>query len=116
VRRERGSATLFAVAVVGLVALVAAALGVAGAMVHAHRVAQSAADLAALAAARSLADGRDPCASAEAIASANGAEVETCSVAGPDVRLRVTVPGPRWLAQPHDLEAEARAGPASPVW
>jgi secretion/DNA translocation related TadE-like protein len=111
---ERGSATPFAVAVMGLLVLVGAALGVAGAMVHAHRVAQSAADLAALAGAHSLAEGGDGCAAATTIAEANGARVDSCEVAGFDLRVQVTVTGPRWLGQRHDLSAEARAGPGGP--
>jgi secretion/DNA translocation related TadE-like protein len=110
--RERGSATLFAVAVVGVLVLVGAALGVAGAMVHAHRVAQSAADLAALAGAQSLAKGGDACAAAAVIAAGNGVVVDSCVVEGFDVRLQVTAAGPHWLGQRHDLSAQARAGPA----
>jgi secretion/DNA translocation related TadE-like protein len=109
---ERGSATLFAVAVVGLLVLVGAALGVAGAMVHAHRVAQSAADLAALAGAQAGQRGEAPCAAAATVAAANTATVESCEVDGFDVLLEVTVPGPHWLGQRHDLSAQARAGPA----
>ena len=111
-RCERGSATLFAVAVIGMLVLAGAALGVVGAMVHAHRVAQSAADLAALAGAGSAARGEDACAAAATIAAANGATVDQCSVAGLDVSLQVTVTGPHWLGQRHDLTAQARAGPA----
>ena len=48
-RHDRGSAVPFAVACLGLVLLLGAALGVAAAMVADHRAAQSAADLAALA-------------------------------------------------------------------
>lgn len=106
---ERGSATLFAVAVVALLMMVGAALGVVAAMVHAHRVAQSAADLAALAAAAATGD---PCGAATRIAEANGAGLDACQVEGPDVRVTVTVRGPHWLGQPHDLSAAARAGPA----
>jgi secretion/DNA translocation related TadE-like protein len=108
---ERGSATPFAVAVVGVLVLLGAALGVTGAMVRDHRVAQSAADLAALAGAQALAGGGDPCGVAAAIAAANGAGVDSCAVAGLDVELRVTVTGPHWLGQRHDLSAQARAGP-----
>ncbi|HET6937490.1 MAG TPA: Rv3654c family TadE-like protein [Nocardioides sp.] len=111
---ERGSATLFAVAVVGVLVLVGAALGVAGAMVHAHRVAQSAADLAALAGARSRAEGGDACAAASTIAGANDATLDSCAVDGFDVRVQVTVAGPHWLGQHHDLSAQARAGPDPP--
>ena len=108
---QRGSATLFAVALIGVLVLLGAALGVAGAMVHAHRVAQSAADLAALAGAQAQGRGADGCAAAAAVAAANGATVDGCLVDGLDVRLQVTVTGPRWLGQHHDLSAQARAGP-----
>jgi len=115
-RGERGSATLAASGVLGLLLVLGAALGVVGAMVHAHRVAQSAADLAALAGAHTGGEGGDPCGAAVDVASANGAEVVSCTAspsgAGTDVRVRVEVDGPRWLGQTHDLEAEARAGPA----
>jgi secretion/DNA translocation related TadE-like protein len=111
-RGERGSATLFAVAVIGLLVLVGAGLGVVGAMVHAHRVAQSAADLAALAGAEARGRGGDPCVAAASIAEANGATLDSCAVEGFDVRLQVTVAGPHWLGQRHDLSALARAGPA----
>ena len=111
-RDERGSATLFAVAVIGVLVLVGAALGVVGAMIHAHRVAQSAADLAALAGAEARGRGRDPCAAAASIARSNGASLDSCAVDGFDVRLQVTVTGPHWLGQRHDLSAQARAGPS----
>jgi len=112
VASERGSATLFAVAVLGLLVLVGAGLGVVAAMVHAHRVAQSAADLAALAGAETASRGGDPCAAALRVAGANGATLDHCEVTGSDVRLQVTVDGPHWLGQRHDLSAQARAGPA----
>jgi secretion/DNA translocation related TadE-like protein len=110
-RRERGSATLLALALIGVLVLVGAALGVVGAMVHAHRVAQSAADLSALAGAEARARGRDPCARAAALAGANGATLDSCTVQGSDVRVQVTVAGPHWLGQHHDLSAQGRAGP-----
>jgi secretion/DNA translocation related TadE-like protein len=109
---ERGSATLFAVAVIGVLVLVGGALGVVAAMVHSHRVAQSAADLSALAGAQAQARGRDPCAAAATVAGANDAVLDSCAVDALDVRVHVTVTGPRWLGQHHDLSAQARAGPA----
>jgi hypothetical protein len=48
---------------------------------------------------------------AAAVAGANHATLEGCAVEAADVRLRVTVAGPHWLGQRHDLSAEARAGP-----
>ena len=111
-RQERGSATLFAVAMIGVLVLVGAALGVVGAMVHAHRVAQSAADLSAIAGAQARARGRDPCAAAAGVAGANHATLDRCALEGFDLRVQVTVRGPHWLGQHHDLSARARAGPA----
>lgn len=107
---ERGSASLFAVSCLAVLLLLGAALGVVAAMVHAHRVAQSAADLAALAAAGAVGDG-DPCAAGADVAAANGARLVTCAVDGREVRVQVSVSGPRWLGQTGDLAAEARAGP-----
>lgn len=108
---ERGSATPFAIACLGLLLVLAGALGVVSAMVRAHRQAQSAADLAVLAAASAV--GRsDPCGAGGRVASANGAHLLACVVDGREVRLRVRVAGPRWLGQTGDLDAEARAGPA----
>lgn len=108
---ERGSAMPFAVACLGLILLVAAALGVVAAMVVAHRTAQAAADLAALAGAAAVQHGADGCAAAGMIASANGGILDDCAVAGQDVAVTVRVAGPRWLGQRADLSAQARAGP-----
>ena len=107
---EQGSVTLFVVSCLALVLLLGAALGVVVAMVSSHRVAQSAADLAALAAAG--ARNGDPCAAGAAIARANGARQVSCRVEGRDVLVRVVVEGPGWLGQVGDLGAMARAGPA----
>lgn len=114
-RPSRGAATVLVVALAGLLLLVGAAAAVVGAIVVAHRTAQAAADLSALAGAATLAEhsGRDPCATAAEVAAANGAAVSSCTVEGQDVLVEVTVPGPRWLGQDHDLHAVARAGPGT---
>ena len=112
VRDDRGAATVLVLAFLGLLLFVGAALGVVGALVRSHRVAQSAADLAALAGASALARGEDPCAAAASVADANGASVVACAPDGLEVRVGVEVIGPRWLGQAADLGAEARAGPA----
>jgi len=110
-RSERGSASLAAVACVAVLLLLGAGLGVVGALVRAHRVAQSAADLAALAAAAELARSGDGCAAGVQVAAANDARLVGCEVAGATVTVRVRVDGPHWLGQEADLEARARAGP-----
>ncbi|MFE6646284.1 Rv3654c family TadE-like protein [Nocardioides sp. NPDC057772] len=108
---ERGSAVPFTVGAIGLLLFLGAALGVVGAVFVAHHTAQSAADLAALAAADALQVSEDPCVAAAAIADRNGATLESCEVAGEDVTVMVRVEGPRWLGQPGDPVARARAGP-----
>ena len=110
-RGDRGAATVLVTAVLGLLLLVGAALGVVAALVVGHRSAQSAADLAALAAATTESRGGDACAAADGAAAANGAVLTRCEVLGRDVRVSVRVTGPRWLGQQGDLNAEARAGP-----
>ncbi|WP_435741936.1 Rv3654c family TadE-like protein [Nocardioides sp. SYSU DS0663] len=103
--------TLFAAGCLVLLLLLGAALGVTAAMFRAHRVAQSAADLAALAGAATVGSG-DPCAAADRVAGRNGTTLLSCTVAARDVRVVVEAPGPRWLGQVADLAGEARAGPA----
>jgi len=111
-REDRGSATVLVTACLGLLLLVGCALAVVAAMVAAHRTAQAAADLAALAGATAAQDGADPCAAAGSVATANGASLTRCAVAGDQVTVEVAVAGPHWLGQTHDLSAAARAGPA----
>ena len=72
-RDESGSATLLVLAMAGVLMFLGAALAVVTAMVAAHRSAQAAADLSALAGARGVAEGRDGCASAAEVAAANRA-------------------------------------------
>ena len=110
-RGDRGSATVPAVAFLGVLLLLGAALGAVAAVVVAHRSAQSAADLAALAAAAAVADGADACSAAARVALANGGELTGCVLAGREARVVVRVAGPRWRGLDADPEAEARAGP-----
>jgi secretion/DNA translocation related TadE-like protein len=111
-RADAGSATILVVAMAGVLLLLGAALSVVAAMVVAHRTAQSAADLAALAGARGIATGGDGCALASGVAAENDARLTSCVVSGRIVDVAVTVPGPHWLGQTADLTARSRAGPA----
>ena len=111
-RRESGAATLLVMAMAGVLLFLGAALAVVTAMVAAHRVAQSAADLAALAGARGVSVGQDGCDVARRIALANGARLTACEITGRVVDVEVEAPGPRWLGQSADLAARSRAGPA----
>lgn len=93
---------------------VAVACGVAAGAVLAHRRAQSAADLAALAAATAAQGGSDPCGAAARVARRNHAILRACSVTGWDASVRVSVDGPRMAGMTMRLPARARAGPAAP--
>jgi secretion/DNA translocation related TadE-like protein len=110
-RADRGSASLLAVGLIGVLVLVAVALGTVSAIVHAHRRAQAAADLAALAGAAAQADGRDGCQVAAQMAVANGGALTGCHPEGADLRVLVTVEGPDVLGTTATLTGEARAGP-----
>lgn len=97
-----------------LAALLVVSLAVAqvGAAVVARHRAQAAADLAALAAAGRLVDGRQAaCAVAEAVAAAMRAGSAGCSVQGLDVTVRVTVPVRLGRWGTGHAHAGARAGP-----
>ena len=75
----------------------------------ARQRAETAADLAALAAAQSLVRaGTAPCAAAGAAAAANGGQLLSCSIVGDDVTVAVGVTAPM------DARATARAGPQEP--
>ncbi|HXH81123.1 Rv3654c family TadE-like protein [Nocardioides sp.] len=115
---EVGSATILVLAVTGLLMFVGLALSGVTAIVLAHRSAQAAADLAALAAASAAAVGLDACAAADRSAEANDASLASCHQAGGVVTVAVRVSGPRLLDRDYDVTAQARAGPAgwaSPV-
>ncbi len=108
---ERGAASLMVVTCLALLLTVGAATGLVAALFRAHRSAESAADLAALAGAAARQRGDDACADADRIASANAGVLVACRLDGDDVVVRVEVAGPRWLGVSADPVAEARAGP-----
>lgn len=113
--RERGSASILAVAIGLTVLLLAIAIAaIAAAMVARHQ-AQAAADFAALAAApHALAGQEFACALALHIAEANGGRLVKCAVDGLDavttVAVSIDLPVPGLGAR--TAEATSRAGPA----
>lgn len=114
---EDGAATVFGVALIALLALVAAGSGVAVGALAGHRRAEAAADLAAVAGAAAVQAGGDGCGAAARTARANGADLDGCAVQGADVvvRVRVTMAALQRLlggAGLPTLPARARAGPA----
>ena len=112
-RGESGAGTVLALSFLGLLTFVGVAVaGVVG-VVAAHRAAQGAADLAALAGATTLQDGGDPCDRARSIAARNGARLAGCVVDDWEVRVSVRASGPRLLGRVTWMPARARAGPTS---
>lgn len=109
---DRGSATVWvAIACLLTWAVATFALSVGGTVTARHRAA-SAADLAALAGARALADGvGDPCAAAQRVAAATRARVVACDrLADGSLLVVAEVALPRLLAGwPHLPPARARA-------
>lgn len=110
--RDRGSATIWAAAFVGLIWLsCSAALLYGGAVTGRHR-AESAADLAALAAAAHIPDGSAiACALAAKVAAGNGGSLRSCRVAGDDVEVVVSRPVSLAGVGVRFATARARAGP-----
>src|SRR3954471_18401909 len=91
---ERGSATVWVLALSGVLACVGLAVVLVGAAVVARHRASAAADLAALAAAgRAVTGEPDACAVAARVAEGNSASLAACVVEGSGiVQVRVTVP------------------------
>ena len=111
-RGDTGAATVTGVMMVAaLLAVTAGLLHLGGAVADRHR-AQTAADLAALAAAAS--PGGADCAAADRIGRANGAMQVACAPWDTDVVVRVEVPVAAWLRGLGlgPATAIARAGPA----
>ena len=113
---ERGSATVWVIALSGVLAVLAAAVVLMGAATVARHRAGTAADLAALAAAgRAVLGEPDACGSAARVARANGAALVSCSVDDAAVaEVRVDVPVHLGGLGVHVASARARAGPAAP--
>ena len=106
---ELGSATVLALAGVMVCLTIAGIWLAAGRAALARQRAETAADLAALAGAQSLAlAAAAPCAAAGAAAAANSGRLLACSIAGDDVRVVVSV------SAPVAAQATAHAGPQEP--
>jgi len=94
-----------------VLALTVGGLVVASAVVASHR-ARLAADLGSLAGASALQDGASvarACNLVGQVTRANGAALQSCSIRGADVDVRVEVDAALW---PASATARARAGPA----
>ncbi|MBD8870919.1 flp pilus-assembly TadE/G-like family protein [Nocardioides sp. MJB4] len=101
------------VALAGVLLLIGLAAAFVAATTAAHRRAQGAVDLAALAGATALARGEDACGASARIAEANGARLSACTVLDADVLVEARVVGPRYLGFGWTPTATARAGPGA---
>lgn len=113
-RSERGAASLLAVALIGVLLMLGMAANLVVAAAAAHRTAQAAADLAALAGAQVWQEQgvtHAACAAAGDVAAENEAVLTTCSVQGDDLLAVVEVEGPRMFGHEFEVIGRARAGP-----
>lgn len=108
---DGGSATVLVLALSLVLLMTGVLLTALGAVAVARHRAAAAADLSALAAARALQAGADPCAAARRVAVAAGAGVDVCSVDGAAVRVVAFVRPAGPLGQLGVAHAQARAGP-----
>lgn len=112
---ERGSGTVLTLGIVGFVLTVFVAWVIVGGAVLAAHQAASAADLAAIGAARTVLMGGEPddaCGEARKVAADNGAQVSRCTVRGREATVDAVVPVPppvRTLGFT-DATSRARAG------
>ncbi|MBV9832466.1 MAG: hypothetical protein JOZ82_12815 [Marmoricola sp.] len=106
--------SVLAISMMGVLVALTLAVGCGIAVVAAHRAAQAAADLASLAAAGALQDGRDACAVAAAVATDNRALLRGCDVQDWSVSV-VVVSAARLPIGRVELPARSRAGPVSEV-
>ncbi len=107
-------ATMYAVGLVTLLVVVGLVVTTLSSVYVLRRQAESAADLAALAAAQAHQRGGDACGTAARLAEANGARLVSCAVVGDDVAVEVTTTGSGGLRS-IEVPGRARAGPASDV-
>ena len=106
-----GSAAVLAVVLVAVLATAALLVSSVGGVVADQRRVESAADLAALAAAGAVQAGGDACSAAATSVRRNGGRLAGCSVAGEEVTVRVTR-SRLVLGHVVGLSSRARAGPA----
>ncbi|GAA3662072.1 flp pilus-assembly TadE/G-like family protein [Nonomuraea antimicrobica] len=113
--KDRGSATLWGVALMGLLMAVATTLATVGSVrVARHRV-NNAADLSALAAAKLALIAPDrACEKAAALATENGVELTECKITGDVADIRTALPLSLPLLGTRTLTGRSRAGPADP--
>lgn len=113
---ERGSATVHAVVLIGILVVAAMVAATVAALLVGHRRAAAGADLAALAGAAAIQQGKAACGPAARLATANGVQLARCTRDGDEVTVVVVTDVVsafgRWLGPGWGVRARARAGPA----
>lgn len=115
-RAETGIATMWGLAIMGILLMLAGVSAGVVSLVGTRHQAEAAADLAALAGAQAAVDGGDPCEAATRIASDNAGVLVDCTVDGDIVEVRVEVNSPRLFGTVWSLTGRARAGPQQQPW
>lgn len=110
---ERGSATVNALVMIGVMTTVALVVASAGGLFAGHRTAAASADLAALAGAAAMQHGQPGCAAARSIAEANRARLLACRPQGKVITLTVAVEVDAAFGSRLTLRGRARAGPVT---
>jgi secretion/DNA translocation related TadE-like protein len=110
-RRDEGSATVYVLALAGVVWLAGLVVLLLAHVAVARARAATAADLGALAGAEHVGDG-SACTVARSVVRLQGADLASCRVEGPEVRVVVRVALGSPLSRFPPAEARARAGPA----
>ncbi len=111
---DRGSASVLTVGGMAVLLTVTMLLVWVGAAIEARHRAQSAADLAALAAAGAAITGEtDACGLAKWVTDQMGATLSSCRLNGGDARVEVAVRPPGVLAGFGSAHARSRAGPVN---
>lgn len=110
-RDERASAAVLGSVVIGLLVTVALVGGTIAALLVGQRRAASGADLAALAGASALQQGRSGCAEAFTLAEANRVRLVRCVASADVVTVEVSTEVASALGSTWTLRVRARAGP-----
>jgi secretion/DNA translocation related TadE-like protein len=113
--RERGSAAVLAVVLIGVLVTVAVLLAAVGGAVVDQRRVGAAADLGALAGASAAQRGDDPCTAARAVVRDNHARLAACAVAGEVVTVHTDRRTRPVLGLRVTVASQARAGPGTLV-
>lgn len=114
-RRDRGSATVYAIVLATMIGVMAVVAVQCVALARIQHKAASAADLAALAASRAAQQGRDGCGEAQSVAKHNAAELRDCEMSDAVATVTVQIESPPMWGRTWEVAQRARAAPGDYV-